>query len=407
MFVSAAASAADPDPRELFERGDYAAAAAGFEKRWNATGDAVDGLNAVVAWRNEGHYAHARVMVDHLLRSKPPLVGELKARAEILADKLDMLTARIALVGPNVTNDVVARIDGQPAERLGDDYVTDVGKADLVVDKPACTSFKWAGQLMSRQRVELPLVMECPKGPGNLHIHIDGPPKATATVDGHDNDVEYDLDLRMPAGAHAVSVVRENAPLLRETLTIEAAETTKRTVVVPLRAMKSSLVVGVYTSSVVTTFASSAAAGIGFGLVSDLEFHVAVGKAVSTADHITPGTLWFLLDVGGFPHLLRPLAHGHAMGGLWTLDWKPLFFSAQAAQADYGRDGAGAALLVHISAAPLVLSAGFSFVDFELALSPIGISLYNLHESPGQETPWATGYSAGLSLNAYYPFFSK
>ena len=60
------------DPHDLFVNGKFDAAAAEYERLWQESAKSTDGINAVVAWRAAGHYAHARVMLAAVKKRSPP-----------------------------------------------------------------------------------------------------------------------------------------------------------------------------------------------------------------------------------------------------------------------------------------------------------------------------------------------
>jgi hypothetical protein len=146
LALATPARAQGDDPRVLFASGRYAAAAEIFERRWEASGDAVDGVNAVVSWRTAGRYARAAALLARVRDGKAPPSGEAAETAASLRERLGTLTATATIApvaGATLARDAVIRVDSDPAERLDAAILLDVGEHDIVIEQECCKPFVW------------------------------------------------------------------------------------------------------------------------------------------------------------------------------------------------------------------------------------------------------------------------
>lgn len=405
VCIASGGAAADstPDPRALFDDGQFEAAAAGFEHRWEATRDPADGLNAVVAWRVAGRYAHARVLLARVVGETPP-EGTLAQRAELLDDRLAELTASIVLTAEPAESSMA--IDGAPAEWLDGAIVVNVGRRELTVSRAGCEPFVWAGELRPRERVELEPVMVCKERHGNVHVRVSGGVGAIVRIDGERRTVdEFDLDVRLEAGPHRVIVERRGVRLVDQRIEVKPAQTVSFDVDVGWRTKANAVVFGATSIGVADPEGATFGYGATIGYLQGSPrvtrgdkfgawFLMHLGSARSSRGILDGGLPWLGLDIAF--RWWGPLWQKRSGRTLWVLDFDPLAFQFGATQRNPGifAFGEEAASLWYMHVLPITLHAETPWLHAQLALWPVGITRYR--DNVGTDSD--TQYSATINL---------
>ncbi len=291
MLASAAARADEvDDPRVLFAEGRYAAAAQVFEHRWTAKGDATDGVNAVVAWRTAGRYARAASLLARVRSGTQQATGETAATADELAERLADLTALVTIDGALDRNAVI-RIDADPAERIGDSLVIDVGEHDIEIDQPGCDRFVWRTAAYPGAKLVVAFRPRCDRS-GTLHLYLATEPGAEVRIDGVAHRATgQEADIKLEPGEHRVQIAAHDRPVFDEPITIRARQTEAVRIRYPWRARKLGIVLGVTTE----LRAGQHLTGIGLALTAGLwapSFHYTfdAGAMISNGKNLDPTT---------------------------------------------------------------------------------------------------------------------
>ena len=387
-IASRPAAADDDDPRVLFAEGRFAAAADVFEHRWRASGDAVDGVNAVVSWRTAGRYARAASLLAHVVGAKRPPTGDALATATELAERLAVLTATATIAG--APRGITVRIDADPAELVGDAIVLDVGEHDVVIDQETCESFVWHAVAYPGARLVVPYAPRCERN-GTLHVYLDGDPGATFRVDGREHAVaNREADLALAPGAHRLAVTELARPVLDEPIAIESRQTKEIRVRFPWRARR----FGVVLALTGATRAGQVMNGIGSALTIGVwgsRFRATLdgGSMISDTPGLqpvpaAPGHPWFGATLA--VHVTRrPLWHGKLGPYRLALDIDPVAvrFDEYRAISYFGFRTADSieARVRAWSFLPIALAADGPFPHIEMTLWPISYAEY--HQATG------------------------
>lgn len=405
MLASAAARADEvDDPRVLFAEGRYAAAAQVFEHRWTAKGDATDGVNAVVAWRTAGRYARAASLLARVRSGKQQVTGETAATADELAERLANLTA-IATIEGTLDRNAVIRIDADPAERIGDSLVIDVGEHDIEIDQPGCERFVWRAAAYPGAKLVVPFRPRCDQS-GTLHLYLATEPGAEFRIDGVAHRATgHEADVKLEPGEHRVEIAAHDRPVYDERVTIRSRETEAVRIRYPWRARKLGIVLGVTTE----LRAGQHLTGIGLALTAGLwapSFHYMfdAGAMISNGKDLdpttgTPGRPWIGNTL--VIHTPRsPVWHGKLGPYRVAFDPQPLGIRFDEIRAiSYAGIRAceeNEARVRAFSALPVALSADGPYMHGELTLWPISRIYY--HPANGfcgdgplpSETGWGT-----------------
>ena len=378
VFAIATPVAADvEDPVALFSTGRYAAAAAGFERRWESRGNTVDGVNAAASWRTAGRYARAAALLARI-RSTTALDGEPARLAGILEERLAVLTATATIDGP-VAPDALIRVDDDVAERIGDVLVLDIGEHDIVIEQDTCKPFVWHGTAYPGARIVVPFKPVCEQR-GTLHLDLD--PGTAYTLDGKPHRATTrETTIKLDPGMHQLRVDSRARPVLSETVTIRSHETTSVRPKFPWRARARNWILGVTG----TARAGSSMSGLGLAATAGVwgsRFRATVdfGSVMSTLDFLgPPGHPWF--GATAAIHVTtRPLWNGRIGPYRVALDLDPIAtrFDQVRATSYFGIRGGGDTEIraTSLSFLPISLSADGPWVHLEIALWPISIVRY-------------------------------
>jgi hypothetical protein len=399
----AARAAADDvaDPRVLFATGRYAAAAEVFEHRWQVTGDAVDGVNAVVSWRTAGRYARAAALLARVRTGTAPPSGDALATATELEQRLAMLTALATVDAPAAATVLV---DTEPAERIGDAIVLDVGEHDIEVVQDGCAPFTWHDTAYPGARVVVPYAPRCDRR-GTLHIYLDGDRDHAFAVDGAARTARgVDADMALEPGAHRLVVVDGSRPVYDEPFAIAEKRTTAVRVQFPWRARSLGFVLAATSGTRVGQVMTGTGGALTLGLWS-ARFRTTVDFGSMICD--TPGLLpdaagpghpWFGA-MAAWQLWNRPAWRGRLGPYRLALDFDPLAARFDEVRADsfFGiRTSPAIETWVRsYSFLPLALSADGPYVHFELTLWPVSFSTYHAGNS-GADV--GDGWSASVTL---------
>jgi hypothetical protein len=199
-LATAHAHADAPDPRQLFKEARYDAAAAGFEQRFDRTRKAIDGINAVIAWRAAGHYAHARALLHRMRPTVSTGDTALVVRVKLLERKLAELTGTIVLT--HLLPESAVTIDDRPAEFEMGEALVDVGMHEIAIAHTGCEPVREIIAVLPDQRISHDATLSCTENNGNLHVRISGL-GADAYVDGEDHKIAASAASRRPPTASA------------------------------------------------------------------------------------------------------------------------------------------------------------------------------------------------------------
>ncbi len=389
------------DPRVLFAEGRYAAAAETFELRWQAAGEADDGVNAVVAWRTAGHYARAAALLARVRSGKQPPAGEAAETARALDERLATLTAIAKVVGP-LKADSVIRVDGDVADRIGDAIVLDVGEHDLTIEQEGCAAFGWHGTAYPGDTSTIAFAPRCDQG-GTLHVYLAGDPGSAFAVDGKVHPLAaHEADVVLEPGAHALHVASHDRPVLDEPIAIASHQTTAVRVRYPWRARDFNWILAVTGSA----RAGGVMNGLGLALTTGVwaaryRATIDLGSVMSDHDRLgPPGHPWF--GASAALHVTtRPLWHGKLASHRLALDLDPLalrFDEIRSASYFGIRTNDTETRVRALSFLPLSLSADGPYVHLEIALWPISVISYRVGTFDGVTTTFESGHGYGSFL---------
>lgn len=396
VLLHASARADEVDPRELHAQHKFAAAGAGFERRWNATGDPTDGINAAISFRAAGNYAHARVVLARVLKSK--LDPDLAVRARLLDDKLAALTATVRVELPTEKGKPILKANGEAAERIGDSFVVEVGRADLAILVEGCDAWSWKGELAPGQELVLAPQLKCPQGPGSLHVSMGVTSGADVTVDGATRAISFDANYSLKPGRHTLSVSRKGLVLVdHDDVEVRPGDVTQYAVPVPVRAQESAFLFGVGGATLAGSTGSTAAVGVLLGYTGIAEYAFLIGTAGSTVDPGSGRMILLGIDMGA-RRLLDPWVNRSAFGGRFLLEFMPGMVHADLAGRGLRRSEERA-ILFDGFVLPLRLTAAWGATSAELTVFPGGVSFFGISPPSSysySETKW--GYAAGATL---------
>lgn len=425
LVVALPRVASASDPHELFANGKFDAAAAEYEREWQQSAKSTDGINAVVAWRAAGHYAHARVMLAAVKKRSPPN-GKQASFVAMLDERLEAVTGVLAI--EKAPSDLVVKLDGVPAELLDGEIVVDVGRRDLTIERHGCEPFHDTLLVRPTERVVVEPKLECKQLPGNLHVVMHGAGSALVITDGVEHDLAgFDFDIPLEPGRHHVIVQRRGTIVSDDEVDITAGQTTRRSVDVPWRARNFGFLVEVAQHAFASPYGVSqvTTGGVGFfgifggnrmaadGKPNGFDHHagfrpmgglaIDFGAGTSTLEGVSGSvTFWIAMHMG-VKHMFGPLWTARHGSTTYTLDFDPLWGT-------FGGTGKGNALEGTRSAAfmvqglPVTLTAETSIAHFELTAWPAGIAILG-GETPGMgNNSWDfardKSYSASLTLSA-------
>jgi hypothetical protein len=378
VALAGAAHAESDDPNVLFAAGRYAAAAEIFERRWEAKGAAADGVNAVVSWRTAGRYARAVSLLVRV-RARSPLDGDVAETANKLEERLSTLTATATIQG-TLAPDAVVRVDDDPAERVGDALVLDVGEHDIVIEQENCKPFVWHTAVYPGARLDIPFAPSCDRK-GTLHLYLAGDRGSQFEIDGTPHRATgREADVALLPGTHKLRVASRSRPVLDEVVTIRSKETTALRVRYPWRAHGFGWILGVSGSARTGSLTSGLGLAVTTG-VSASQFRATVdfGSVMSSLDRLSPpGHPWFGA-MGAIHVTRRPLWHGKLGSHRFALDIDPLAarFDQVRENSLFGiRAGPLEAYVTSWSFLPVTLSADGPYVHFEVTLWPVSVSSY-------------------------------
>ena len=405
MCVLAAPAWADDDPRVLFAAGRYAAAADVFEHRWQATGDATDGINAVVAWRTAGRYARAIVLLSRVRTGKHPPAADVAATADALAQRLDTLTARATL--PKLPDTAVVEVDSDPAERLGDAIVLDVGEHDVAIAQDGCARFVWHVTAYAGARVAVPYEPDCDRR-GALHVLLDGDARGAFAVDGARHvAIDHEATVALQPGVHHLAVAAGARPVVAEDVAIDAKQTATVRVRYPWRARGVGFILGITSEARAGQVMTGTAGALTVGLWSS-RFRATFdgGAMISDTPGLRPGAAG-----PGHPWIADTAALHLWDGPLWqrrlgayelALDFDPIaarfdeiravsYFGIRTVEAFEPRVRSWSFL-------PLALSIDGPYVHVEVTWWPISVLTY--HGGNSGEAAIPTGVGSELTVLA-------
>jgi len=403
IALLATSARADDDPKVLFAAGRYAAAAEVFEHRWQSRGDAVDGVNAVVSWRTAGRYARAASLLARVRAGATALAGEAAQTASALDDRLATLTATATIVGP-IDRSAVIRVDDDPAERIGEAIVLDVGEHDIAIDQENCKPFVWHAFAFPGDHLEIRFAPTCTHL-GTLYLYLDGDAGAAFEIDGKPAQATgREARVELAPGEHALRVTGHGRPIVDETVEIREHETTARRVRYPWRARQLGWILGVTG----TARAGGVQNGLGLTLatgVAGARFRIIAeaGSEISDPRRLGPGATGPgrpLIALTGIYHVLEhPLWHG----SLGSLDFDPIalrydevreasFFGFRASDLE--------AIAQAWSVLPLTLTHDTRFVHLEVTLWPLSIVHYQagVSDTSGTTFDKHTGVGSFLTI---------
>jgi hypothetical protein len=401
-----ARGADDDDARRLFIGGDYRAAAAAFETRWEASRDPHDGLNAVIALRSAGAYAHGLALLERV-RGGGVIPADVGSRAKLLDTTLRELTGTIAI--EKMPPDATLEVDGGPAWRSAGEIVVNVGRRELSVARPGCDVFRWTGTVRPGQRVAVDVTLVCHEIAGSIHVNLSGAAGAHIRIDGRPFITStYDFDIPEPPGLHHVDITRRGILLSEETVTVPPAASATVHAVAPWRAKGSGLILGATAQGIVATNGATGATGVLFGYQNggggvdpgaQLELIVMVGAATTGVGEGAAPRVWLGMTAG-VSNLLPALWQRKTGGTTWVLDFDPTLATFQVAPTSEpsfipGVDAT--ANVTYLGLLPLVLTADLPFAHAELAVFPAGVLVHKgfalLDEGRAQVT-----HAASLAL---------
>ena len=410
-LAAATAHADGDDARVLFAEGRFAAAAQVFEHRWSATGNAVDGVNAVVSWRTAGRYARAAALLAKVRASKAPPTGDAAATAAELDERLQTLTATITIDGPLDAAAVISS-DADPVERVGSKIVVDVGEHDLRIAQAGCEPFSQPVTAYPGGQETIEYKPSCDQS-GTLHVYLGGDRDSELVVDGKPYRASgQEADLKLAPGEHALHVEAHDRPVLDEPVAVHAHETTALRVRYPWRARDLGIILGITSAS----HASNDYSGITLGLTAGLwssRFRVTFdfGSMISDApwglnksnDGGTIGRPW-LADTAAYHLFSSPLWTGKLGPYRLAFDHDPIAIRFDEARTTsyaglFVRCEEGEAILRSFSFLPFALSADGPYVHSELTLWPLSYITYRSGSACGTgDGPTTTGWGAMITL---------
>jgi hypothetical protein len=386
-LAAIARGADDDDARRLFAGGDYRAAAAAFEARWEASHDPHDGLNAVIALRSAGAYAHGLALLDRVrgAGSLPPDVG---SRVKLLDTTLHELTGTIAL--EKLPPEATLEVDGGPAWRSGGEIVVNVGRRELSIARPGCDPFRWTGTVRPGQRVAVAVSLVCHEVAGSIHVNLSGAAGAHIRIDGQPFVTStYDFDVPEPPGLHHVDITRRGILLSEETVTVAPAKSATVHAVAPWRAKGSGLILGATAQGIVATNGPTGSTGVVFGYQNGsfsggidpgaaIELIVMFGAATTGVGEGAAPRLWLGMTAG-ISNLLPALWQRKTGATTWVLDFEPTLATFQVAPTSEpsfipGVDAT--ANVTYLGLLPVVLTADLPFAHAELAVFPAGVLVH-------------------------------
>ncbi|HUS31165.1 MAG TPA: hypothetical protein VMZ53_21795 [Kofleriaceae bacterium] len=403
------------DPRVLFAEGRFAAAAQVFERRWQAKGDATDGVNAVVAWRTAGRYARALTLLSRVRSGKQAPTGAAATTAADLDERLGTLTAMARIEGKLDPNAVI-RVDGEPAERFKDMLVLDVGEHDIEIEQPDCDRFLQQVTAYPSGKLVVAFKPRCDVM-GTLHVVLATDPGASFTVDGVEHTTTAnEADVRLPAGEHQLSLAALERPVYDETVVVREKETTSLRIRYPWRARKLSFILGVTNEVRAGQFMVGTALGLTLGVWTP-SFHATfdIGAMVSNAKGLEPyygawGHPW-LADTLVIHTPRAPVWHGKLGPYRLAFDPQPLgirFDEIRAFSYAGIRTCEEAEPRVRAwSVLPLALSADGPYAHFELTLWPASVLWYHPAAAlcGDDDLPSDIGFGAFVTLTGGWRLF--
>lgn len=412
MLVAAPARADQQDPRALFAAGRYAAAAALFERQWQATGKATDGVNAVVAWRTAGRYARARALLAQVRAGTAPPTADLVDRVAALEERLADLTATVSLAGA-VAADAVVKVDGDRAERIGAEVIVDVGPHDLTVEQEHCERFAWSRLAEPGAHYAVDVQPRCDTT-GTLHLGLeDG---GVVRLDGAEQRVARgELDLKLAPGRHRLEVASRARAVMVRDVEVRRHETTSLRVPYPWRAQGGwrggSWVFVATMGTSVAAGAPGVSDGGGFGLgrwgaryriFAEGGFGMRVGDPDQLKrDFVIFGHPWIALTMA--VHLwTRPLWQGRVGDWQLALDFDPLAVRVDQLRSAslLGLFAFNEKVITGTRLLPLTLGAdtGRWGTHLELTLWPVGITAYDAPDLAIGPFAFTTTWTFGASL---------
>lgn len=386
------APAGDDAAEVLWAEGRAAAAAALFERRWDRGGTARDGVNAVIAWRVAGRYAHARGLLARVVVRTPPEGNVLEVTRELEA-RLGELTVLAALVG-ELEPGAVVKVDGDVAERLGDALILDLGDREITIDQPRCERWVWRGEALPGGRLELPVELRCDRQ-GTLHVVLYHQRGGVVTIDGRDHAIGgSEADLRLPPGRHRLAVRAHGRRVADDIIEIGEGAVATHRVYYPWRAATGGWVVGL---GVAGGPASTewAAGGVAFGGWAGARWRALLG--VGGGGHGgDPFAHWrFTAELAW--HVLPPVWQRYALGGRLALEVDPLAVRIERTGLyRFPVLGAGETTTTIVHAGAVSLAIDFQAWHVEASVLPLGwlfvdsLWLYSIDD----------GYAFGAALLA-------
>jgi hypothetical protein len=382
------AAAEGEDPRVLFASGRYAAAAQVFEHRWQASGDAVDGINAVVSWRTAGRYARAVGLLARVRSGKQPPTGDALATADELDRRLASLTATLSIA--NLPRTAVIQIDADPAELVGGAIVLDVGEHDVAIAQEGCDPFVAHETAFPGAKLEVRYEPHCDRR-GTLHVYLDGDPDGAFAIDGQPHTAAgHDANVALEPGPHRLEVAAGERPVLSRDVVIDAKQTTTVRVRYPWRARRTGFIFAATSETRAGQVMDGTGGGLTIGLWSS-QFRLAfdAGSMISDTPGLRPastgpGHPWvagtFALHLWRGPLGDGPLWHRRAGSYELQLDFDPIaarfeeirgtsFFGFRA-KADETRVRA-------LSVLPVALSIDGPYIHLEVTWWPISYATYH------------------------------
>ena len=314
------------DARALYAAGQFEAAAAAFEARWDRDRQPVDGLNAAVSWRAAGRYGRARALLSRV-RGSAGASPDLESRMALVAGKLDELTATVALEGEAIPEGAVVLLDGRPAERDGASLVSEVGRHEIAIEREGCDRFAWSGELRPGVRTAVRVAFRCEQLPGSVHVRLLRGVGRTLTLDGRTYPIPVqDATVVAAPGVHELSVAIDRWSVDRRDVTVASRERTDVEVIVPWRVQEPAFFVG--------------AAGVGYGGPDGgagtgivvgagsgaLQISGLFGKSSPVRSGGGAASL-IQIDMSFLTALFPPLASGRAGVVPWSVHVEPLAMS--------------------------------------------------------------------------------
>jgi len=403
--LATGARADDLDPRVLYAEGNFVGAARSFEARFQARGEAGDGVSAVLAWYAAGRYAHARA----LLASVSPKIqpgGKLAERAERVGARLVHLSVTADLAGDPLAADATIRVDGLAPERMDDHVLFDIGRHALVIEQPLCEPFRWEGVVLPDQPVQIAVTRHCDLT-GTLHVTLVADrnfftSSRSIAVDGTAYSIERpagetsERDVVLQPGRHRLVIAPSGRLVADEQIDVAVKQTVARRYRVPWRVNRLAFGIGAATAVGVSRLQPSVGVGVGGAIdgsrfVMDFDFGRAASLSTGNSGE------WFGLELGA--HVFqRALWQARRGGALLALDFDPLVVRFDSFQQPATEATGATRDTIYISGAPLRFTAEWAPLQLALTVWPFAWAYSEVNLVGAAPSTSAFGAATSLTL---------